>query len=93
MKKEESIRILVAEDHEIVREGLVAILNMQKDMIVVAEAKNGEEAVRPFRKERPDIALLDLVMPDMSGVYLERHGTVALDNCEQRKENSNLGCG
>ena len=67
-KKENPIRILIAEDHEVVREGLVAILSMQQEMIVVAEAANGEEAIRAFRKERPDIAILDLRMPGVSGV-------------------------
>jgi two-component system NarL family response regulator len=62
------IRILIAEDHEIVREGIAAILNTQTDMIVVAQATNGQEAVRAFNRERPDIALLDLMMPEMSGV-------------------------
>jgi len=68
MKKEKPIRILIAEDHEIVREGLTAILNMQNDMVVVAETANGKEAIHAFRKERPDIALMDLMMPGVNGV-------------------------
>jgi DNA-binding NarL/FixJ family response regulator len=68
VKIQKPIRILIADDHEVVRDGLAAILNMEEDMLVVAQAANGESAVQSFRKERPDVALLDLVMPVMSGV-------------------------
>ncbi len=67
MANEKRIRILVAEDHAIVREGLVAILSVQPDMLVVAEAANGKEAVAAFRIHHPDIVLMDLVMPEMNG--------------------------
>ena len=63
----EPIRILVAEDHLVARVGVSAIVNMQPDMTVVAEASNGSQAVEQFRQHRPDIALLDLRMPVMSG--------------------------
>lgn len=62
------IRILVAEDHLVARVGVSAILNRQPDMLVVAEASNGRQAVERYRKHLPDIALLDLRMPLMSGV-------------------------
>ena len=62
------IRILVAEDHLVARVGVCAILNMQPDMEVVAEATNGREAVAQFRLHRPDVTLLDMRMPEMSGV-------------------------
>jgi two-component system, NarL family, response regulator len=62
------IRILVAEDHLVARVGVSAILNRQPDMIVVAEAANGRQAVERFRKYLPDITLLDIRMPLMSGV-------------------------
>jgi DNA-binding NarL/FixJ family response regulator len=62
------IRILVAEDHLIARVGVIAIINMQPDMTVVAEAVNGEQAVELYRKHLPDILLLDMRMPVMSGV-------------------------
>jgi DNA-binding NarL/FixJ family response regulator len=62
------IRILVAEDHLVARVGVSTIVNMQPDMTVVAEAANGVQAVELFRQTRPDIALLDLRMPGMTGV-------------------------
>ncbi len=61
------IRILVAEDHLVARVGVSAIVNMQPDMTVVAEAANGQQAVELYRRHRPDVALLDLRMPVMGG--------------------------
>jgi two-component system NarL family response regulator len=61
-------RILIADDHAVVREGLVAILNRQEDLDVVGEAVNGREAVEKWCNQRPDITLMDLRMPEMSGV-------------------------
>lgn len=62
------IRILVAEDHLVARVGVSAIINRQPDMLVVSEASNGRQAVERYRQHRPDVALLDLRMPIMSGV-------------------------
>ena len=62
------IRILVAEDHLVARVGVSTIVNMQPDMTVVAEASNGQQAVEMFRKHLPDVTLLDLRMPVMTGV-------------------------
>ena len=62
------IRILVAEDHLVARVGVSAIINCQPDMEVVAEAVNGQQAVERFRKYLPDITLLDMRMPLMSGL-------------------------
>jgi DNA-binding NarL/FixJ family response regulator len=64
----ESIRILVAEDHLVARVGVTTIVNMQPDMTVVAEATNGQQAVDLFRRHLPDVSLLDLRMPVMGGV-------------------------
>lgn len=64
----EKIRILVAEDHLVARVGVSTIVNMQPDMTVVAEASNGHQAVELYRKHLPDVALLDLRMPGMTGV-------------------------
>lgn len=63
----EKIRILVAEDHLVARVGVSAIVNMQPDMEVVAEATNGRQALEMYREHRPDVALLDLRMPVMGG--------------------------
>jgi two-component system, NarL family, response regulator len=61
------IRILIADDHFIVRMGLKGVLALQPDMQVVAEAEDGPEALHGFREQRPDVALVDLRMPGMSG--------------------------
>ncbi|MBV9504549.1 MAG: response regulator transcription factor [Acidobacteriia bacterium] len=66
------IRILVAEDHLVARVGVTAIVNLQPDMTVVAEAPNGQQAVELYRKHLPDVALLDMRMPIMSGVEAAR---------------------
>lgn len=62
------IRILVVEDHNIVRQGVVALIKTVPDMEVVAEAADGVQAVELFRKHRPDVTLMDLRLPRMGGV-------------------------
>lgn len=62
------IRILVAEDHWIARIGIITALKMQRDMIIVGEAANGRQAVELFRKHVPDVAVLDVRMPVLSGI-------------------------
>ena len=62
------IRILIAEDHVIARVGVTTIVNMQPDMTVVAEASSGQQAVEMYRQHRPDVVLMDMRMPGMSGV-------------------------
>src|SRR5258705_7773201 len=64
----DKIRLLVADDHVTVLEGLVAIIGRQPDMAVVAQASNGREAVDFWHKHRPDVALLDLRMPVLDGI-------------------------
>lgn len=66
--KENAIRILVVDDHSVVREGLTAIIDRQRDMQVIAEAGNGQQAVEQFRLHMPDVTLMDLRMPLMNGV-------------------------
>lgn len=62
------IRVLIADDHHVVRRGLLFFLKTQKDIEVVGEAKNGVEAVELVRDLQPDIVLMDLVMPEMDGI-------------------------
>src|ERR1700676_2320039 len=64
----DKIRLLIADDHMTVLAGLASIIGMQRDMIVVAEAANGRQAVDLWRKHRPDVTLLDLRMPKLDGV-------------------------
>ncbi|HWV99424.1 MAG TPA: response regulator transcription factor [Candidatus Acidoferrum sp.] len=64
----DKIRVLIADDHVIVTAGLASIIGLQRDMMVVAEAANGREAVDLWRKHRPDVTLLDLRMPTLDGV-------------------------
>jgi DNA-binding NarL/FixJ family response regulator len=66
--KKERIRILIADDHSVVREGLVSLVKRKSDMVVVAEASNGREAVQLWKEHRPDVTLLDLRMPELDGV-------------------------
>jgi DNA-binding NarL/FixJ family response regulator len=68
MKTEDKIRILIADDHFLVRMGLVAVVNMEPDMVVIGEAANGAQAVAAFEKLKPDLALMDLRMPVKDGI-------------------------
>ena len=61
------IRVLIADDHTVVRDGLVAMLGKWTDVTVVAQAENGREAVEQWRHHRPDVTLLDLRMPVLDG--------------------------
>lgn len=63
-----SIRILVVDDHPVVRQGIAVLVGTQPDMTLVAEASNGREAIQQFRAHSPDIAIMDLQMPEMSGL-------------------------
>ena len=63
-----SIRIMVVDDHPVVREGFATMIGSEPDMSLVAEARNGEEAQRLFRQHLPDVTLMDLRMPGLNGV-------------------------
>ncbi len=62
------IRIILADDHAILRAGLTALLNAEQDMLVVGEAENGTDCIQLVRAEQPDVILLDLNMPQLSGL-------------------------
>ncbi len=68
MTKEAQIRVLSVDDHPLLREGLAAIINNQPDMVLVAQASNAQEAIQQFRKHQPDVTLMDLRLPDKSGI-------------------------
>lgn len=63
-----TIRILAVDDHELIRTGIAALVEVEPDMTLVAEASNGREAITQFRTHRPDVTLMDLQMPEMSGL-------------------------
>jgi len=67
MTSNNPIRILTVDDHPILREGIAAVLGSETDIVLVAEAGNGREAIEKFRTYRPDVTLMDLQMPLMNG--------------------------
>ncbi len=68
MTKEAQIRVLSVDDHPLLREGLATIINNQPDMLLVAQASNAQEAILEYRKHQPDVTLMDLRLPDKSGI-------------------------
>jgi len=68
MTKEAQIRVLSVDDHPLLREGIAAIIDNQPEMRLVAQASNAQEAIQQFRKHRPDVTLMDLRLPDKSGI-------------------------
>jgi DNA-binding NarL/FixJ family response regulator len=68
MTDEPRIRVFSVDDHPLLREGIAAIINDQLDMLVVGQAASGHEAIQQFRVHRPDVTLMDLRLPDISGI-------------------------
>src|SRR6478735_3968348 len=73
MKSPAPIKILVADDHFVVREGLRSILRREQDLVVSGEAANGQEAIHAYGEQLPDVTIMDLRMPVCGGVEAIRH--------------------
>ena len=68
MSNKQSIRVFSVDDHPLLREGIATLVNNQPDMVLIGEASTGAEAIQQFRQHLPDVTLLDLRLPDMSGI-------------------------
>src|SRR5439155_18000869 len=62
------IRVFTVDDHPLLREGIAAIINNEPDMLIIGQASNGREAIQQFREQRPHVTLMDLRLPDISGI-------------------------
>lgn len=68
MIEQTRIRVFSVDDHPLMREGIATVINNQPDMVLVSEAANGADALREYRQHRPDVTLMDLRLPDLSGI-------------------------
>ena len=68
MSAQTPIRVFCVDDHPLLREGIATLIESEPDVVLVAEAANGREAIQKFREHKPDITLMDLRLPDMSGI-------------------------
>src|SRR4030043_165729 len=68
MEQEKIIKVLIVDDHQVVRQGLRTFLELHEDISVIGEAEDGNNAVEMVNQHRPDVVLMDLVMPDMDGI-------------------------
>src|SRR5260221_10420227 len=68
MTEQPRIRVFCVDDHPLLRQGIETVINSQPDMLLVGEASNSQEAIQQFRKHHPDVTLMDLRLPDMSGI-------------------------
>ncbi len=78
MSQSTNIRVLIVDDHPIIREGLAIIINRDPEMTVIAQAEDGQQAIALFREYQPDVTLMDLRMPQVAGV--EAITTIAVLN-------------
>jgi len=79
MDEVEKIKVLIVDDHQVVRQGLRTFLELHEDISVIAEAQDGQEAVKLVRQFKPDVVLMDLVMPHMDGISATQQ-VLALDS-------------
>lgn len=77
-----AIKVLIVDDHKIVRDGLRTLIEKQKDMEVIGEAQGGREAVKLANKLHPDVIIMDISMPDMNGMEATRHIMSKNHNCK-----------
>lgn len=68
MSEQASIRILSVDDHPLLREGIAVLIENQPDMVLIGQASTGVEAIQQFRQHKPDVTLMDLRLPDISGI-------------------------
>ena len=68
MMDQDRIRVVIADDHALIREGIAMIVSCQSDMVLVSQAAGGKEAIEQYREHRPDVTLMDLRMPDLDGI-------------------------
>lgn len=68
LSNEKQIRVLSVDDHALLREGIAVIINSQPDMVLVSQASSGHEAIQQYRDFKPDVTLMDLRLPDLSGI-------------------------
>jgi NarL family two-component system response regulator LiaR len=79
MEEVEKIKVLIVDDHQVVRQGLRTFLELHEDIYVIGEAQDGQEAVKLVRQYKPDVVLMDLVMPRMDGISATQQ-VLALDS-------------